>query len=60
MKPHLFLSRIHPGLWACVASRPTHPGCRRKLAPVHDAPFIYGDTPRTAYQKWKEYNVGRA
>lgn len=58
MKPHLFRSRVHPGAWGCVAARPTRPGCLRKLAPVPDAPVIYGDTPKDAYNNWKDSNVG--
>ena len=55
MKPHIFKSRVHPGQWACVAARPTRPGCARKLAPVTDEPFIYGDTPTEAYKEWMRY-----
>ena len=50
-KPHLFLSFVYPGLWACVSSRPsTKPG--RAIEPVPHAPVVYGTTPHLAYKRW--------
>ena len=54
MKPYLFLSVVHPGMWACVLARPAISG-HRKWEPVPHARIIYGDTPRAAYIRWEEY-----
>ena len=54
MKPYLFRSVVHPGMWACMLARPAISGYR-KWEPVPNAAVIYGDTPRAAYTRWKEY-----
>ena len=54
MKPYLFRSIIYHGLWACVQARPDLSGLS-KWEPVPNARIIYGDTPRAAYIRWKEY-----
>ena len=54
MKPYLFRSIVHPGMWACTLARPAISG-PRKWEPVPHAAVIYGDTPRAAYIRWKEY-----
>lgn len=59
MKPHIFMSIVHPGKWACVLARPTHPHATRRVAPVPSARLIYGATPRDAYNQWKESQCGQ-
>ena len=54
MKPYLFRSVVHPGMWACVLARRAISG-PRKWGPVPNAVVIYGVTPRGAYIRWKEY-----
>lgn len=56
MKPYLFRSIIYRGMWACALARPDRSG-RRKWEPVPHARIIYGDTPRAAYLRWKEYHM---
>ena len=56
MKPHLFRSVVHPGMWACMLGRPASSG-PRKWEPVPNAVVIYGITPRDAYLRWKKYNM---
>lgn len=56
MKPHLFRSVVHPGMWACTLARPAISG-PRKLEPVPNAVVIYGITPRDAHFRWKEYGL---
>lgn len=52
MKPHIFMSIVHRGKWACVLARPTHPHAARRVAPVPSASVSYGATPRDAYERW--------
>ena len=56
MKPYLFRSVVHPGMWACMLAR-TATSAPRKWEPVPHARIIYGDTPRAAYIRWKEYGL---
>jgi len=56
MKPHLFRSVVHPGMWACMLARPTISG-HRKLEPVPNVVVIYGITPRDAHFRWKKYHM---
>ena len=55
MKPHLFRSVVHPGMWACMLARSAIRG-QRNLEPVPNAVVIYGITPRDAYLRWKEHS----
>lgn len=54
-KPHLFKSVVHPGLWACVAKRPSR-NPRRAIEPVPDAPIVYGANKYHAYERWLVYS----
>lgn len=56
MKPYMFRSVVHQGMWACMLARPAISGYR-KWEPVPHARVIYGDTPRAAYIRWKEYGL---
>lgn len=58
MKPYLFRSVVHPGMWACMLARPDLRG-GRKWEPVPNAVVIYGVTPRAAYVRWKKYHTRR-
>lgn len=55
MKPYLFRSVVHPGMWACILGRPASSG-PRKWEPVPNAAVIYGITPRDAHFRWKKYH----
>ena len=55
MKPYLFRSVVHPGMWACMLGRPASTG-PRKWEPVPDALIVYGANPRHAYERWLEYS----
>ena len=56
MKPYLFRSVVHPGMWACMLARPAS-SVPRKWEPVPNAVVIYGVTPRAAYFRWKKYHM---
>ena len=67
MTPHLFLSRLLPGCWACCAKTLSH--CNQRVyKPLPEAAIVYGSTPAEAYKEWMEYcavlleapNVGSA
>ena len=64
MKPHLWLStlRSRNGQWACCTAQHTGPYTQygRVIRPVVDVDVFYGATPKAAYQRWKEANVGSA
>ncbi len=58
MKPYLFRSVAHPGMWACMLARPAISGSR-KWEPVPNAVVIYGITPRDALFRWRKYHIAR-
>ena len=56
MKPYMFRSITHRGMWACTLARLDRSGIR-KWEPVPNARIIYGHTPHDAYLLWKEYGL---
>lgn len=67
MTPHLFLSRVLRGQWACCAKTLSQCGSRA-YEPLPQADIVYGETPAVAYKEWMKYyapekeatNVGSA
>ena len=54
MTPHLFLSRMFKGQWACC-EKTLSPHGDRMYMPLPQANIAYGRTPAEAYKEWLEY-----
>ena len=54
MTPHLFLSRIFRGQWACCAKTLSQCGSR-VYKPLPQADIVYGGTPAVAYKEWMKH-----